>query len=35
MQNLEVVLPLSRTGEELYAQVWAQFIAADAAASQR
>lgn len=35
MQNLEVVLPLSRAGEELYTQVWTQFIAADAAASHR
>ena len=30
MQNLEILLPLSAAGEKLYAQVWAQFIAADA-----
>ena len=30
MQHLEIVLPLSAAGEKLYAQVWAQFIAADA-----
>lgn len=29
MQHLEIVLPLSTAGEELYAQVWEQFLAAD------
>ena len=29
MANIEIVLPLSRAGEELYAQVWTQFIADD------
>jgi spermidine/putrescine transport system substrate-binding protein len=28
MQHLEIVLPLSSAGEELYAQVWEQFLAA-------
>jgi hypothetical protein len=29
LKNMEIILPLSSQGQELYARIWKQFIAAE------